>query len=160
MPSGLPPSLGAVRSFRQTTCGLTLLAALGAWVVVAAPASATLATKPHALKLLINGKQLPITPFAGPDRYNPIKASKLRVEARWKGSLNHTGYKVVITTTEPHARTWRTCSTGTSCLVGTRVPIQNGEEMSWTVRIMKIQPHLKQILAGFMVCLVRHATPT
>ena len=149
-----------VRGSRRTICGLTLLAAFCACVAVAAPASGTVAAKPHALKLLINGKQLPITPFAGPDRYNPIKASKLRVEARWQGSLTNTGYKVVITTTEPHTRTWRTCSTGTSCLVGKQVPILNGEEMSWTVRIMKVKPHLTQILAGFMVCLVRHATPS
>lgn len=141
--------------------GLALLAALCAALLLAAPAeSGPVSAKPHALKLLINGKQLPITPFAGPDRYNPINASSLRVEARWLTSLTGTGYKVVISTTEPTTRTWRTCSTGTSCLVSRRVPMLKGEEMSWTVRIMKVQPHLVRVLGGFMVCLARGSHPS
>src|SRR6266568_9406013 len=108
-----------------------MLAALCASVFVAAPAqSASVVTKPHALKLLINGKRLPITPFSGPDRYNPIKAGRLRVLAKWQGSLTGTGYKVVISTTKPAVRTYRTCSTGTSCLVLKRAAIANGAEMS------------------------------
>jgi hypothetical protein len=129
-------------------------------VLLAAPAhSAAVSTKPHAVKLLINGKRLPITPFAGPDRYNPIAASTLRVKAIWKGSLTGSGYKVQITTTEPTVRTWRTCSTGTSCLVPKQVPILNGEQMSWTVRLMISKPHFIKVVGGFMVCLARHANP-
>ncbi len=106
-----------VRHSRRVICGLTLVAALGAAVAVAAPAhSAAVSTKPHALKLLINGKQL---------------------------------NKVVISTTEPSTRTWRTCSTGTSCSVS-----------SWTVRILKKKGRVTTIVGGFMVCLARGTTPS
>jgi hypothetical protein len=139
---------------------LTLVAALGAAVAVAAPAhSAAVSTKPHALKLLINGKQLRITPFNGPDYYDPIKTSTLRVAARWTGSLTGTGYKVVISTTEPSTRTWRTCSTGTSCSVSKAVPILKGQEFSWTVRILKKKGRVTTIVGCFMVCLDRGRTP-
>ena len=131
----------------------TLVAALCASAVLAPPARSTFIIQPSALKLLINGKQLPKTPFGGPDRYTPIKASKLRVEARWKGDLRGTGLRVRISTTEPTTRTWRTCTTGTSCLVRQRVPIFKGEEMSWTVTIEQSRPHSVKILDGFMVCL-------
>ena len=145
---------------RQTIWGLSLLAALCVSVWIAAPArSAAVSAKPKTLKLLINGKQLPITPFGGPDKYNPITAGKLHVQAKWQGSLTGTGYQVVISTTEPTVRTWRTCKTGTSCLVNSTVPIANGEEMSWTVRMMKKKTHFVQVVAGFMVCLARHAHP-
>jgi hypothetical protein len=150
-----------VRVPRQAIGGFALLATLCASVLIAAPAPAAVtATTPHALRLLINGKQLPITPFGGPDRYNPIKATKLSVEARWKTSLTGTGYRVVITTTEPTTRTWRTCTTGTSCVVPQQVPMLKGEEMSWTVRVMKVKPHFVKILGGFMVCLARNAQPS
>ena len=134
-------------------CALALLAALGASLVLAAPARSDFVIEPHGLKLLINGKQLPKTPFGGPDRYTPIKASKLQVEARWQGNLKGTGYKVVISTTEPDLRTYRTCSIGTRCVVPQQVPIFKGEEMSWTVKIAQIKPHYTKILSGFMVCL-------
>jgi hypothetical protein len=132
---------------------LTLVAGLGASAVLAAPARSDFVIEPHGLKLLINGKQLPKTPFGGPDRYTPIKASKLTVEARWQGNLRGTGYKVQISTTEPEVHLYRTCSAGTSCLVPQQVPIFKGEEMSWTVRIAQIKPHYTKILSGFMVCL-------
>jgi hypothetical protein len=133
--------------------GLTLSVALLASAVLAAPARPAFIILPHGLQLLINGKQLPKTPFSGPDRYTPIKASKLQVVARWKGDLRGTGYKVVIRTTEPDKRTYRTCSTGTSCPLRQRVPILKGEEMSWTVTIEQQKPHVTKILSGFMVCL-------
>lgn len=135
-----------------------LVAVLCASVWVAAPASSAVSAKPSALKLLINGKQLPITPFAGPDRYNKIKAGNLRVVARWKSSITGTGYRVVISTTEPYQWTYRTCTTGTSCAVPKLVPILHGQEMSWTVRIMKVRYHQITILGGFMVCLVSGRT--
>jgi hypothetical protein len=149
-----------VRVSRRAICGLTLVSTLCAAVFLAAPAqSARSSATPHALQLLINGKQLPITPFTGPDHYNPITASKLSVVAKWKTNLQGTGLKVVISTTEPNVRTWRTCSTGTSCSVPGQVPILNGEQMSWIVRIMEIKHHYVKVLSGFMVCLARHAHP-
>jgi hypothetical protein len=145
---------------RKVICGLTLLAAVSAAVWIAAPAESAGAAKPHALKLLINGKKLPITRFGGTDIYNPIKASTLRVVARWTGSLTGTGYRVQISTTEPMQRTWRTCKTGTSCAVRQLVPIHKGQEFSWTVRMVYVKPHLYRVVAGFMVCLVRNAHPS
>jgi hypothetical protein len=134
-------------------CGASALLATSAH-------SAPVSAKPHALKLLINGKQLPVTSFGGPDRYNPIKSSKLSVTARWKGSLSGTGYKVQIQSTEPTVRNWRTCSTGTSCVVKQKVPLANGEQMSWTVRLLIKKPHFVKLLSGFMVCLARHTSPS
>jgi hypothetical protein len=150
---------GRVRGSRHTIFGFTLLAALGASVLLAASAHSAAVTKPHALKLLINGKQLRITAFGGTDYYNPIKASKLRVIAKWKGSLTG-GYKVQITTTEPHAKVWRTCSSGTSCAVRQQVPMFKGEQMSWTVRLLIKKPHFVKVVAGFMVCLARNVHPS
>jgi hypothetical protein len=147
-----------MRATRQKICGLMLVASLGASAWLAAPAGSAVSAKPHGLTLLINGKKLPITPFSGPDRYTPIKASTLRVKALWQGSLAGTGYKVVISTTEPGVRTYRTCSTGTTCVVPRLVAIHNHEEMSWVVKIMKVRGHITQILSGFMVCLVRNTT--
>jgi hypothetical protein len=57
-------------------------------------------------------------------------------------------------------RTWRTCKTGTSCAVRQQVPIHKGQEFSWIVRIVKVQPHLVKVVGGFMVCLVRNAQPS
>jgi opacity protein-like surface antigen len=149
-----------MRFLRMAICGFALIAALCASaVLLATPAHSAATAQPHGLKLLINGKQLPITPFAGPDRYNPISASKLRVQAKWQGSLTGSGYKIEISTTEPTLKTWKSCSTGTSCLVAGRVPIVNGEQMSWTVRLMISKHHFVKIISGFMVCLARHTSP-
>jgi hypothetical protein len=117
------------------------------------PAAASQAVlRPHALKLLINGKTWPITPLQGPDRYTPIPAGKLRVEARWTTNAHATGYYVSISTTAPAAWHFRSCFTGTSCLVRQRVPIFAGEEMSWSVKLMATKG--QKLVGGFMVCLV------
>ena len=153
-----------MRGSRQLICGGALVATVCASALIAAPVAApahsAISAKPHALKLLINGKRLPITSFSGPDRYSPIKPGLLRVKARWQGSLTGTGYKVVISTIKPTVTTYRTCSTGTTCLVRKRVPIRNGEEMSWVVRVMKIKYHYVKVLSGFMVCLAANTTPS
>lgn len=139
----------------------TLVATFSAAVFITAPAqSASVSSKPKALKLLINGKRLPITPFSGPDRYNPIHVSTLRVVAKWRGSLTGTAYRVQISTREPTERNWRTCKTGTSCRVRQLVPMHKGQEFSWVVRILKVGPPLYQQVGGFMVCLVRNAQPS
>jgi hypothetical protein len=149
-----------MRFLRLVVCGLALIAALCVSAVLhATPAHSAATAQPHSLKLLINGKQLPITPFTGPDHYNAITASKLRVQAKWQGSLTGSGYKIVISTTEPTLKTWKSCSTGTSCLVAGQVPILNREQMSWTIRLMISKYHFIKILSGFMVCLARHTRP-
>jgi hypothetical protein len=149
-----------MRLTRKASWGLALVATLCASVWLAAPAGAKATAQPHALKLLMNGKQLPITPFAGPDHYNAVSFSKVRVVARWKGSLTGTGYKVQISTTEPTVRTWRTCSKGTSCAIAKQIAIVNGEQMSWIVRVEKTRHHYVKVVGGFMVCLARHAHPS
>jgi hypothetical protein len=129
-----------------------VLLALG-WAAAPSRGEASRAlVRPHALKLLINGRQLPITPFQGPDRYTPISTGKLRVEARWTGEARGSGYYVHVYTTEPAIRNFRTCFAGTSCLVRQSVPISAGEEMSWTVKIERLKDHA--LVSGFMVCLV------
>jgi hypothetical protein len=135
-------------------CGLALATAVCASVLIAAPADSAVAAQPHGLVLLINGHKLPITPFGGPDRYTRVKPAIMHVVAKWKTNLQGTGYKVVISTREPHVRTYRTCTTGTVCAVRQAVPIVKGQEFSWMVRIVKVQPHLVKVLSGFMVCLV------
>jgi hypothetical protein len=105
---------------------------------------------------LFNGKRLPITPLmGGTDNYVNIRTGRLRVEARWTTNARGTGYRVQISTTEPQARDYASCSTGTSCLVGIRVPIVVGQEMSWSVKILKTRTN--KVVAGFKVCLVGHA---
>jgi hypothetical protein len=138
-----------------------LVVALGVVVAVAAPAhSAAVATKPHGLKVLINGKRLTVTLPGAQDRYNPIKTSKIRISARWQGNLAGSGYRVVIATVDhPPIRTWRTCTTGTSCSLAKAVPILKGQEQSWLVTIVKKKPHLIQIIGNVMVCLIRNAKP-
>jgi hypothetical protein len=149
-----------MRIRRKTILALTLFALVCAAVFIAAPAqSASVSSKPRGLKLLINGKRLPITPFAGPDRYNPIHVSTMRVVAKWSGSLTGTAYRVQISTREPAERNWRTCKTGTSCAVRQLVPIRKGQEFSWVVRILKVKPLYQQV-GGFMVCLIRNAQPS
>ena len=56
-------------------------------------------------------------------------------------------------------RTWKTCSTGTSCAVKGQIPILNGEQMSWTVRLLISKPHFIKVVSGYMVCLARHVHP-
>ena len=143
-----------MRGSRTANAALALVAALCASAWLAAPASSRASAQPHALMLLINGKQLPITLFNGSDHYTAITSGRLRVEARWQGDLRGSGYRVVISTTEPELKTFRTCTAGTSCLVSQLVPIVHKEEMSWTVKVIKVQTHHITVLGGFMVCLV------
>jgi hypothetical protein len=149
------PTLRQVRIRRQTILGFTLFAALCASISIAAPArSAAVSTKPRALKLLINGKQRPITLFGSQDHYTPIKAKKLRVVARWKGSLTGSGYRIQITTSDPVTRTWRLCTTGTSCSVRQQPTILKNQQYSWLVRVVRGKRPRVTIVNGFMVCLI------
>ena len=145
-----------VRARSQEICGFALVATLCALVfaVAASAKPARMSTAPHALRLLINGKQQPIIPSGAPDHYIPVSAGKLRVQARWQGNLQGTGYRVVIATTEPTQRTYRTCTSGTSCRVPNLLSLRHGQEWSWAVTILKVRPHLVRIVSGFKLCLI------
>ena len=105
------------------------------------------------MKVLINGKSMPLSKLStGVDDYKPVRPGRMRVEARWTGSATGSGYYVVLSTTEPKVKDFATCRTGTSCLVTKTVRILDGQEMSWTVRIVKKSNLLP--VAGYQVCLV------
>jgi hypothetical protein len=110
------------------------------------------ASLPRDFELLLNGKSFPTTPItSGADDYLPIKAGKLRVEARWTNDPRASGYRIVISTTEPQARDFAVCSRGTSCVVGRRVPIDVDEEMSWAVKLVTVKGN--EVVTGIRVCL-------
>jgi len=111
--------------------------------------------QPHALKLLFNGQNLPTTPLDGSaDNYDDLTAGSLRVEARWTGDARGSGYYVLISTTEPVARDYVRCSTGTSCLVPGKVQLLANQEMSWSVKLLTVRGN--KVVAGFKVCLAGH----
>ena len=106
--------------------------------------------RPRGLKLLINGKEQPITPLESTtDDYIHIPAGKLRVEAVWNGDASGTGYEVAITNSQPPVD--ETCSTGTSCRVPAKVPILDSQEMSWVVKVQTTSGH--KLVSSFKVCL-------
>ena len=107
--------------------------------------------RPHALKVLINGKRWALTPLNGSDTYANIRAARLRVEARWLTDARGTGYYVAISTTEPLKRVYARCFAGTSCLVANKLRIRANQEMSVVVRILKTRSN--KLVAGFKVCL-------
>lgn len=149
-----------VRVRRRTILGLTVFAVLAATISIAVPArSAAVSTKPHSVKLLINGKQLPSTRVGKQDHYVPIKATKLRVVARWKGSLTGSGYKIRIYTTFPVTRTWRLCTTGTSCAVRQQPKILKGQQYSWFVYVIKGKQPRVTIVNSFEVCVIGNGPP-
>jgi hypothetical protein len=117
-----------------------------------APARVSWSQPPHAMKVLINGNPFPLNPLVeSTDKYMPIRAGRLRVEAHWKSNASP-GYYVLISTTEPQQRDYATCTAGTSCVVRENVSILKGQEMSWTVRVFTAQT-LRPV-AGFRVCLI------
>lgn len=106
--------------------------------------------RPRAVKLLINGKRLPITPLESTaDDYIDIPAGKLRVEAVWTTDARGTGYQVAISNSQPPVD--ERCSSGTSCLVPAKVPILIGQEMTWVVKILTTRG--QKLVTGFRVCL-------
>ncbi len=110
--------------------------------------------RPRGLKLLINGKQLPITPLESDiDEYKDVPAGKLQVEAVWTGDASGTGYEVAISNSQPPVD--KRCSTGTSCRVDEKVPILAKQEMSWVVKLQTARGH--KPVTGFKVCLAGHA---
>jgi hypothetical protein len=62
-----------------------------------------------------------------------------------------TGYRVVISTSEPAVRTYASCSTGTSCRVTKTVRIRPGQEMSWQIKVVWTRGN--RLAAGVKVCL-------
>jgi hypothetical protein len=117
------------------------------------PLSAT--ARPHAIKLLINGKSWPLDLLTGGDAYDPVRARTLRVEARWTPNARGTGYYVVVSTAEPLAKVLARCTTGTSCLVPKRLSILVGQEMTLNVKV--IRASTKKVVTAYKACIVRRA---
>jgi len=111
--------------------------------------------QPHDFKLFVNGRNMKLNALESVDEYLPVKAGKLRVEARWATDARRTPYSVVIASTEPRKATWATCTAGTSCLVPKLVPIGKDQEMSWTVSVLTKKG--RQLVIGYQVCLVGRA---
>ncbi len=109
------------------------------------------ALRPHALKLLLNGKRWPLELLSGPDNYVGIPSGKLRVEARWQTDARGTGYYVQIATGEPLVRELARCSRGTSCVVPKTVPITKSQELTFTVKVVKTRGN--KVVAGYRACL-------
>ena len=59
-------------------------------------------------------------------------------------------YTVVVSATEPAARDYAICSSGTSCVVRMRVVIAPNEEMSGTVKVVTMEG--KRLVMGVRVC--------
>jgi hypothetical protein len=145
---------------RQTVALLALAGASFVALAAVAPVQgeprALGAQRPHNLKLLFNGKRLAMTSLtSSTDNYVSVPDRRLRVEARWTTDARGTGYRVVISTTEPQLRQYASCSTGTSCIVSKRVALLAGQEMSWSVTILKIRGN--NLVGGFKVCLIGRA---
>jgi hypothetical protein len=111
--------------------------------------------RPDAFKFLINGKNLPLVPLDGVDEYLDAPVGKLQAEARWTTDTKGTGYYVVVSTTVPEKRDHAKCTTGTSCLVPTKVPIKDGQEMTWEVTVMTTRGD--KVATALRVCLVGRA---
>jgi hypothetical protein len=111
---------------------------------------------PSGLKLLFNGRALPVVPLVGGgDNYHDFAAGKLDVEARWTGDVKPAGYYVVISMLEPSERDYAVCTSGTSCVVPVKVPLLVNQEMSWSVRMLTRKGG--KLVSGFRVCLTGRA---
>jgi hypothetical protein len=111
--------------------------------------------RPHDLQILINGKNKPLEPLNGADKYLETPAGKLQVEARWTTPAQGTGYYVVVSTAEPEKRDHAKCSTGTSCVVPKKVALLADQEMSWHVKVLTAKGD--KVATAFRVCLVGRA---
>jgi len=108
-------------------------------------------SRPHALKLLVNGKIPPTTPLDGED-YSDMRAGRMNVEARWATDARATGYYMTISIGD---RVYARCSTGTSCLVPTKLKLVVDQEVSWTVKLLTTRGD--KVVGGFKVCLAGRA---
>jgi hypothetical protein len=111
--------------------------------------------RPDDFKLLINGKNMPLVPLDGVDEYLDTPVGKLQVEARWTTDAEGTGYYVVVSTTVPEKRDHASCTTGTSCPVPAKVPIKDGQEMTWEVKVMTTRGD--KVATALRVCLIGRA---
>jgi hypothetical protein len=103
--------------------------------------------RPHALRLLVNGKIPPTTPLDGED-YSDMRAGRMNVEARWLTDARGTGYYMTISIGD---HVYARCSTGTSCPVPTKLKLLVKQEVSW--RIELLTTHGDKVVDGFKVCL-------
>jgi hypothetical protein len=107
--------------------------------------------RPHALKLLVNGKSPPTTPLDGED-YSDMAAGRMQAEARWATDARDTGYYLTISIGD---RVYARCTTGTSCRVPAKPKLGVDQEVSWTVKLLTTQGN--KVVTGFKVCLAGRA---
>ena len=103
--------------------------------------------RPQAIKLLVNGKNLPNVPLSG-DHYSDFPAGPMHVEAKWKTDASNTGYYMTISVDN---KVYARCSTGTSCRVSKALPLPVGSEISWQLELLTTRGN--KIAGGFKTCL-------
>jgi hypothetical protein len=121
----------------------------------AAPTVSPTTLRPHAIKLILNGKRWPLESLTGSDTYLGIRAGKLRVEARWQTNARGTGYYVQIANGVPLGRELVRCSKGTSCVVPNGVLILPNHELTLTVKVLRTRGN--KVVAAYKACLDGHA---
>ena len=135
---------------------LVRLALVGASLVAVAPdlgigATTTAAGKPANLEIVVNGRTLTSAQAVqGADNYLPVGAGRLSVGARWSNDLSGTGYYVKIADTG--SKDLRRCRTGTSCKVSATKTIVNGQEMTWSIQILRTRDGT--LVSQKIICLV------
>jgi hypothetical protein len=113
-------------------------------------------TRPHALKLYVNGQYVQLVPIVGgSDDYAQLHATTMYVQAKWLGDAAGSGYFVRLSTDEPKTRVYAICATGTTCQTPKPVPLGIDLETSWHVEVVSAKT--KKVVAGYKYCLVRYS---
>jgi hypothetical protein len=113
-------------------------------------------TRPHALKLYVNGRHVAIVPIiGGSDDYAQLHSNAMFVQARWTGDAAGSGYFVRLSTDEPKTKVYAICAAGTVCQTAKPVPLGIDIETSWHIEV--VSNKTKQVVAGYKYCLVRYS---
>jgi hypothetical protein len=113
-------------------------------------------TRPHALRLYVNGQYVQIVPIVGgSDDYAQLHAKTMLLEARWVGDAGGSGYYVRLSTDEPKTKVYATCTSGTSCKTPSPVPLGIDLETSWYIQIISTKGN--KVVSGYKYCLVRYS---
>jgi hypothetical protein len=103
--------------------------------------------RPEAIKLFVNGTTPRTVPLDG-ESYVDFPPGPLQVEAKWTTDAGGTGYYVKISDED---REYARCSTGTSCLVQSKIPLKAAQELELTLELRTTKGD--KVVGGFKVCL-------